>query len=469
MRIRFDRGTLVVDQVAAGIDPEQLLRASWDAELAAWRAPADRLSELRGRLSANDVRFTDELQPPALEATWRLPELRWYQREAVMGWRDSGDRGVVVLPTGAGKTLVALAAIAELRVATLVLVPTRVLLDQWARALEAAWPHPIGRLGDGDHSVAPITVATYASATTWAPRVGDRFGLVVVDEAHHVGAWCPSEVLEMLIAPARLGLTATPPGAPTEWSLARHNGPTVYSLGIDALRGNALADFDHSLIAVELGREERSLYRQLRSEFSAFYAQQQRSLPGMAWRDFLSAAQRSLAGRDALAAWRASRALLAYPHAKRLALRELLVKHTGDRILIFTADNATAYAIARELLVVPITCDIGRAERTQMLDRFRAGDSSVLVSSQVLDEGFDVPDAEVAIVVGGTSSQRRHAQRIGRVLRPGPGKRANVYELAVADSAELRQVTGRRGVMRAPNKVGAVAQRRPLEVKGAWS
>jgi superfamily II DNA or RNA helicase len=93
---------------------------------------------------------------------------------------------------------------------------------------------------------------------------------------------------------------------------------------------------------------------------------------------------------------------------------------------------------------MPITCDIGRAERAAALDRFKSGEHPVLVSSQVLDEGFDVPDAEVAIIVGGTSSQRRHAQRIGRVLRPRPGKHAWVYELAVADSAELRQIHQRR-------------------------
>ena len=447
----------MLDEVAAGLDPERFLGASWDPELAAWRAPANRLSELRGRLAAKDVRFTDTLHPPALSSAWSLPELRWYQRAAVSTWRDSGDRGVIVLPTGSGKTLVALAAIAELGVATLVLVPTRVLLDQWARALATAWPHPIGRLGDGDHSVAPITVSTYASATTWAPRIGDRFGLVIVDEAHHVGAWCPSEILEMLIAPARLGLTATPPAAPSEWALARQIGPTVYSLGIDALRGTALADFDHTLVSVELDVVERTLYRQLRGEFSAFYTLQQRSLPGMGWRDFLRAAQRSLMGRDALAAWRGSRALLAYPAAKRAALRALLEKHAGDRILIFTADNATAYAIARELLVVPITCDIGRTERAEMLDRYRTGECSVLVSSQVLDEGFDVPDAEVAIVVGGTGSQRRHAQRVGRVLRPRPGKRASVYELVVADSAEQRQMHGRRGALRASVPAASVS------------
>lgn len=434
----------MIDQAPNGTDPKQLLQATWDDALCAWRVPAERLSDVRGRLSASGVHVADAIAPPDIAPDWRLPELRWYQREAIDAWRDAGDRGVIVLPTGAGKTLVAIGAIAQLATSTLVLVPTRVLLDQWVRALEAVWPHPIGRLGDGDHVVAPITVATYASAVVWAPRIGDRFGLVIVDEAHHVGAWCPAEILEMLVAPARLGVTATPPDGATASPLARRIGPTVYALGIDALRGTALSDYTHETITVELDPVERTTYRRLRGEFGTFYAIQRREQPGLTWAELVRTAQRTIVGRDALAAWRGSRSVLAYPAAKRRVVRELLGRHAGERVLIFTGDNATAYAIARELLVVPITCDIGRTERTMMLERFKRGDSSVLVSAQVLDEGFDVPDAEVAIIVGGTSSQRRHAQRIGRVLRPRPGKHARVYELAVADSAEQRQVTQRR-------------------------
>jgi superfamily II DNA or RNA helicase len=441
MRIRFDRGTLVIDGAETGVDLLQLQGAKLDAELVAWRLPAEKLSELRGRLTAGHVRFTDEIRTTTLQPMWSLPDLRWYQRDAVSAWRDAGDRGVIVLPTGAGKTLVALAAMAELAVSTLILVPTRILLDQWVRALEAAWPYPIGRLGDGDYRVAPITVATYASAVTWAPRVGDRFGLVIVDEAHHVGAWCPAEILEMLVAPSRLGLTATPsPSA----ALPRHIGPLVYELTIEDLRGEALADYSVETIDIELDPDERARYGLLRSEFAGFYAQLMRAAPSASWRDFLRVARRSERGRDALVAWRASRALLAYPVGKRRAVRDVLRRHPNDRTLIFTADNATAYAIARELLVMPITCDIGRAERTKMIDKFRTGETTVLVSAQVLDEGFDLPEAEIAIVVGGTSSQRRHVQRIGRLLRPRPGKRALVYELVVQKSAEVSQVTRRR-------------------------
>jgi superfamily II DNA or RNA helicase len=442
MRLRFDRGTLVFDQAFGAEDPAILVGATRDHELGAWRLPADRLSEARVRLSAANVRVSDEIRTEPLAGEWSLPQLRWYQHRAIDAWRAAGDRGVIALPTGTGKTLVALGAIAASGVSALVVVPTRVLLDQWARAIAAAWPHAIGRLGEGDHELAPITVATYASALVHAPRIGDRFGVIVVDEAHHVGAWCPAEIFEMSVAPARLGLTATPP-APGG-ALERHVGDVVYALGVTDLVGDALADFDVTAVPIELAVGERAAYRSARGTFAAAFARFQRDQPGASWREFARAARRTSDGRAALAAWRASRAVLAYPAAKRAALRDLLARHAGERVLVFTADNATAYAIARELLVMPITCDIGRAERAAMLARFRAGDANVLVSAQVLDEGLDVPEADIAIIVGGTASARRHVQRIGRVLRPRPGKRATVYELATRSTVEASQVVRRR-------------------------
>jgi len=441
MRIRFDRGTIVLDPLDSGVHPPSLVDVGWDSEYSTWRAPASSHATIRGRLSDTGVRFADTLRTPDRITDLHPPSLRWYQSRALDDWRASGDRGVVVLPTGSGKTVVALAAMAALGCATLVLVPTRVLLDQWARSIAACWPHDVGRLGDGDHSVHPITVSTYASAITWAPRVGDQFGLVIVDEAHHVGAWCPSDLLEMLVAPARLGLTATPP---PPGPITRHIGPIVHTQSVGDLVGDGLSAYDVSTVRITLTTEERIRYDRERRAFAATYAAFARGNPHASWRQFTDLARQSRAGRAALSSWKASREVLAFPAAKRAALRHLLASHMGDRTIVFTSDNATAYAIARELLVVPITHEIGRAERVVMLDRFRSGDVTVLVSSQVLDEGLDVPDAEVAIVVGGSASARRYVQRIGRVLRPKPGKRARIYEMAVQSSVEVNQMNNRR-------------------------
>lgn len=442
MRIRFDRGTLVLEAEHDGEQPGAIAGVAWDEERRAWRLPAEHHAALLRELADAAVPVSDELGGHEVAMTWVMPGLRWYQEVALRRWLAAGARGVVALPTGAGKTLVAIAAIAQLGVATLCLVPTRVLLDQWARALAVCTAQPIGRLGDGDHVVAPVTVATYASATSWAPRIGGRFGLVIVDEAHHVGAWCPTEVFEMLVAPARLGLTATPPedGA----VLARHVGPVVYALTVEDLRGDGLADHQLVTVPVALDGAERRRYRELRGRFAASYAAFQRAMPDAAWREFVRDASQTVQGRAALAAWREYRALLAYPDGKRAALRQILGQHRGSRALVFTADNATAYAIARELLVMPITHEIRRSERTRALAGFRTGECPVLVSSQVLEEGFDVPDADLAIVVGGSGSPRRYVQRVGRVLRPRDGKHALIYELAVAETTEAADVARRR-------------------------
>ena len=92
---------------------------------------------------------------------------------------------------------------------------------------------------------------------------------------------------------------------------------------------------------------------------------------------------------------------------------------------------------------MPLTCDIGRQERDQVLDAFRQGHLRALVSSRVLNEGLDVPDADVGVIVGGALGEREHVQRVGRLLRPGPGKRALVYELVTRQTVEVGQARRR--------------------------
>jgi superfamily II DNA or RNA helicase len=111
---------------------------------------------------------------------------------------------------------------------------------------------------------------------------------------------------------------------------------------------------------------------------------------------------------------------------------------------VFTADNSSAYEIARCELIMPITCDIPRAERDDALEAFRRGELRALVSSRVLNEGIDVPDADVAIVVGASAGVRELVQRIGRLLRPAPNKRAIVYELVTVGTSEVRKARTRR-------------------------
>lgn len=381
------------------------------------------------------------LVPPS---GFRPVGLRPYQEAALQAWRLGGRRGIVALPTGAGKTRVALAAISTTRTPSLCLVPTRALMAQWLEALTEFYDGPVGRFGDDERVLGPVTVATFASAYRHMATLGDRFGLLIVDEAHHFGRGVQDEALEMSIAPLRLGLTATPP-APglSAVRLADLLGPVLFELSVGDLTGAYLAPLERITWRLRLDADERREYEALREVYRGALRAFQGQYRGETWEAFVRHAARTDEGRRGIAAWRRAARLLAFPRCKRQVLELLLARHRSQRTLVFVAHNETAYEIAREHLIMPLTCDIGRVERQDVLTRFRAGGLNALVSAQVLNEGLDVPDAEVGIVVAGRLGEREHVQRVGRLLRPVPGKRALVHELVIQASSEVGQANRR--------------------------
>jgi superfamily II DNA or RNA helicase len=444
LQIDFDRGTLRVQGLEeAPVNGASGLPVRWDPRVRAHRARALDYAALLLKLKSLAA-FDDRVPPPGIErarpAAWKAVELRPYQEAALHAWNAAGRRGVVVLPTGSGKTQVALSAMAASGLRTLCLVPTRVLLRQWHERVSQAYGGPVGCLGDSERRLAPVTIATFESAYRHMPRIGNRFELLVVDEAHHFGGGLKDEALEMATAAARLGLTATPPELRHHAArLAELVGPTVFELSVPHLAGSYLAPFDLVKLAVEWTAEERRAYEGWCALYRGPLAEHRHRNPDASWESFLRTASRSEEGRRAIAAWSRSRRLLAYPRGKREILGSLLERHRAHRVMVFVADNETAYRVAREFLIMPLTCDIGRRERASVLARFRSGALKALVSARVLNEGIDVPDCEVAIVVAGRLGGREHVQRVGRVLRPKEGKTALVYELVVRGTAEVSQ------------------------------
>jgi superfamily II DNA or RNA helicase len=126
-------------------------------------------------------------------------------------------------------------------------------------------------------------------------------------------------------------------------------------------------------------------------------------------------------------------------------LADLLERHRDDRIIVFTAHTELVYRISERFLIPAITAETGAAERREVLERFREGTYGRVVAANVLDEGVDVPDANVAVVLSGSGSEREFTQRLGRILRPkADDGRAVLYEIVSAETAEERVAARRR-------------------------
>jgi superfamily II DNA or RNA helicase len=445
--LRYDEGTIRVD----GSDGEALDGLSFvevDERSTSRRAPAFRypflLSTCHNRGFAVEDRVLDVPDVDDLSTTY---ELRSYQQEALDAWREANDRGVLELPTGSGKTVVAIAAMAALDTATLVVVPTIDLLEQWRGELRAEFDCPIGQLGGGKQRVEAVTVATYDSAYLRADELGDRFGLLVFDEVHHLGGEGYRDIARLMAAPARLGLTATferPDGA--HEAIEELVGSVVYRRSADDLAGEHLADYDIRRIEVELTVEERERYEEHQGTFTDYLKQSNIQLrSGSDYQELVKRSGTDPRAREALLAKQRAREVMMNADRKVEKLADILDRHREDRVIVFTAFTDLVYDLAERFLIPPITNETGAEERREILERFRRGEYSRVVAANVLDEGVDVPDANVAVVLSGSGSEREFTQRLGRVLRPKEdGGRALLYEVVTSETAEERVARRRR-------------------------
>lgn len=342
------------------------------------------------------------------ESGWSL---RPYQSRAIEQFSQWGS-GVIVLPCGAGKTLVGIGAMAHTGTTTLILVTNSVAARQWRDELlrrTTLPPEEIGEYSGQAREVRPITIATYQILTT--RRQGQYthlalldaldWGLIVYDEVHLL----PAPVFKLtaeLQARRRLGLTAT---------LVREDGrePDVFSL-IGPKRYDApwkqleaqgfLAPAECTELRVTLIDDERLRYA---------------------------------------AATDDERYRLAATTPQKLpVVQRLIAQHPGEHILVIGQYLDQIDTIATTLGVPAVTGDTPVSERVRLFQAFRDGSEKVLVVSKVANFSVDLPEASVAIQVSGSyGSRQEEAQRLGRLLRPTPsGRAANFYTLVTQDTVD---------------------------------
>jgi superfamily II DNA or RNA helicase len=436
--LRFAGGTLELRGLGDGA--VTLPGCAWDPRTACHRAPAIAYADLVRALVRDKIAYVDEArQYPTLAGgacIHRAP--RPYQSEALAAWQAQRGRGLVVLPTGAGKSQVACMAIDAKRRATLVIAPTLDLVRQWYDLLRATFAAPVGVIGGGEYSVEPLTVSTYDSAYLHMEHLGARFGLLVFDECHHLPGAAYAMAARLALAPFRLGLTATPERTDgRDAELTELVGPIVYRKDIVDLAGDYLAEYDTERVAVELSPAERAEHDAERAIYRGFVESNGiRMSSPTGWTEFIMRSAGSVEGRRAMQAYRRQRELAFCAPAKLDFVEHLLGRHRADRTILFTQDNATCYAVSRRFLVPAITHQTKVRERSDILARFGDGRYGAVVTSKVLNEGVDLPAANVAIVISGSGSVREHVQRLGRILRKQGGKRALLYELVTADTSE---------------------------------
>ncbi|HET8912468.1 MAG TPA: DEAD/DEAH box helicase [Ktedonobacteraceae bacterium] len=387
---------------------------------------------------------------PALESETRLTlEPRPYQIAALECWQAAQSAGVVVLPTGAGKTFVAAMAINATRRWTLVVVPTIDLLQQWRLALAQALSldlTEIGLFGGGEKELRPITIMTYDSAALY-PRELHRFGLLVFDECHHLPAPTYRFIAEGAFTPLRLGLSATP-----ERSDMAHEelevliGPEVYRRSpAELTKGSYLANYREIKIGISLSPEEEARYAEQRQVYRSFL--QRRRIFIRTPEDFqqklIFMSARDPEARAAMLAWRETRNIALNSSAKYAEVEQILSRHLDDQVLLFSEYNYVVDEISRRFCLPSITYKTPQEERRIILERFKSGQYTKLVTGRVLNEGVDVPDCRVAIIVSGNATKREYIQRLGRILRPKSGQ-ALLYELVTRGTTEEDMAKRRR-------------------------
>jgi superfamily II DNA or RNA helicase len=376
--------------------------------------------------------------------TWRIAhQPRDWQVTALAAWNQNSQRGVVEVATGAGKTVFAhlcvLAATGECpNLAVIVLVPTLALLDQWYVSAQdelGVDPREIALYSGKDRPGVPgrFNILVLNTARQVAPTLSDSHPrMLIVDECHRAGGPVNSTALAGHYI-ATLGLSATPETAyddAFENRIAPKLGGIIFRYDYQAARRDGvIVPFRLCNVKLPFTSDESERYDSLTTTIGSLQARQRRG------EDVDHRLKMLLLRRAGVSASARNRVPVAV---------QLAVKHAGERSIVFHERIAEAERIHAALKDAGLTVALyhsrmSTALRQSNLRLFRRGGTDVLVTCRALDEGFNVPEAQLAIIASSTASPRQRIQRLGRILRPSRRKdEAVVYTLYATDVEERR-------------------------------
>ncbi|MGH9131508.1 MAG: DEAD/DEAH box helicase [Acidimicrobiales bacterium] len=418
--------------------------------------------------TASNFQISSERPLPTRASGLHRLALRAWQEEALAAWSAAGGRGVVEAVTGTGKTRLGVAAaLGELaqRGQVVVLVPTMELAHQWVAELEARLPvgTAVGMLGAGATDTLTthdVVVAVVNSARAFDLRPIRRGGLLVADECHRYA----SRMNRLALDPRfthRLGLSATY-ARDDEGHLAwldPYFGPTCFRMGYErAVADGVTARFSVTFVGVGFSDPERLWYDELSEEMGRLRARLTNSYgitpePFHVFiREVNQLADSEAAGGGAARRYRAAlldrRRLMADTPAKVRALAGLAPAVAGaDRAIVFTqsihaAEGARSTMAGCGLRAGVVHSRLAVRARREVLGSFGAGELDVICAPRVLDEGIDVPAADLAVILGASRSRRQMIQRMGRVLRLKPDQRPARFAVLFVESTVEDPVYG---------------------------
>jgi superfamily II DNA or RNA helicase len=435
----YDKGSIVI----SGIN--QIPYSVIDPRTNQLRALALHYQDIITYLQNSSIQYDDnvmELIPlPNLRIENINLSLRPYQKKAIENWIKAGKKGCIILPTGSGKTIIAIKLIEIINSSTLIVVPTLDLMEQWTKFLSKYFQKmEIGNIGRGIFNITGITVSTYDSAYIRSSFIGNKFAFVIFDELHHLAAPGYRTIAEQFASPYRLGLTATYEREDNlHLDFPRLIGGIVYQSSVNELaRDKHLASFTIEKRYVKLLPEEEIEYQKNYDQYLSYLHKMGLRYDQIALQKLIMISGKNQYARNALLARNKALDIALNSQSKIIELRKILSENPNRKTIIFTQHNKLVYLISNNFLIPFITHKSSKQEREDALNGFRDGRYRVLVTSKVLDEGVDVPDAELGIIVSGTGSKREFIQRLGRLLRTKPNfTNAKLIEIISSGTSEI--------------------------------